>query len=238
MRRVQPARQAPAPPKSPETMVRAGHHQRFSLADLPSQAALIKAKQQSPRLSLADLPSHTAIASAVANKRLSLASPRPRTLSVTNPPPVPKSPPPIRAAGRPGYNDQLLLSGLTRGASTYNYARSTGPPPEVPADRQPYGSLPPAPPPKVSSSTPHARSAALYQLDNPPELNLSTHPGLRAGSNPSSSGREMPSAIPSSPFPGLTPPPISSLPPPLGIPGLVPPPIPSSLPPPLVKKQG
>ncbi|KAL5264899.1 hypothetical protein ACHWQZ_G005850 [Mnemiopsis leidyi] len=150
-------------------------------------------------------------------------------------------PPPDLPARRHSYDERLevdaqALLSRTQGSLAYSYARPTGLPPPKPSNQAPF-TIERAPQSMTMKLARALKNSAVYKIDEPPEVNLSTHPKFRDDSPGRSSPavlRKEPSVIKRSAPP---PPPNSSgregWEMPAFIPGGKPPPIPSSLPPPL-----
>ena len=95
-------------------------------------------------------------------------------------------PPPDLPARRHSYDERLEIDTQqllvrSQGSIPYSYARPTGPPPPKPSNRTPF-TIERAPQSMTMKLARALKNTAVYKIDEPPEINLSTHPKFREGS--------------------------------------------------------
>lgn len=201
IRRV-PARAAPDPPsakddtlkKSPSTIRRASNSSPSSRSEtLKNSPNTIRRCSRSP--SPRSIKSSLTIGNAVPPP---ITTPPPKSPSTirrvrdSSPAPVahrqslPAShmiPPPDLPARRHSYDERLevdaqALLSRTQGSLAYSYARPTGLPPPKPSNQAPF-TIERAPQSMTMKLARALKNSAVYKIDEPPEVNLSTHPKFR-----------------------------------------------------------
>ena len=108
--------------------------------------------------------------------------------------------PPDLPARRLSYDERLevdarALQSKLQGLNPYHYARPTGPPPPKPPNQSPF-SIKQMPKSLTMKKARDLRNSSIYNINEPPAINLSTHPKCQdlspsrnSRSSPSPSGR-------------------------------------------------